>query len=172
MSQASSLFTRIEYRLAEQLFHTRWLPRSPRTQRLTMHLFQRCADAGHPAALSLYGHMLFHRGVSPQDKARGARYVLEAAQAGNLKAQYQAGLIHEHGCAQYPRRDERAVTWYARAGEAGHPLAAARMAKAYRDGELGLPVDVAQARHWQALADRHAGLAGETLDTHGVQTRH
>ncbi|WP_104205328.1 tetratricopeptide repeat protein [Billgrantia saliphila] len=172
MSQASSLFTRIEYRLAEQLFHTRWLPRSPRTQRLTMHLFQRCADAGHPAALSLYGHMLFHRGVSPQDKARGARYVLEAAQAGNLKAQYQAGLIHEHGCTQYPRRDERAVTWYARAGEAGHPLAAARMAKAYRHGELGLPVDVAQAGHWQALADRHSGFAGETLDTNGVQTRH
>ncbi|HSH49760.1 MAG TPA: sel1 repeat family protein, partial [Halomonas sp.] len=24
MQQASSLFTRLEYRLAEQLFHTRW----------------------------------------------------------------------------------------------------------------------------------------------------
>ncbi|MDR5868526.1 tetratricopeptide repeat protein [Halomonas koreensis] len=171
MPQASSLFTRLEYRLAEQLFHTRWLPRSPRTQRLTMHLFQRCADAGHPAALSLYGHMLFHRAVTPQDKARGARYVLEAAQGGDRHAQYQAGQIYEHGCAQYPSRDDRAVTWYARAGEAGHPLAAARLARAYRDGDLGLPEDPERTEHWQALADRNAGLA-ESLDTSEVGTRH
>ncbi|SEL39747.1 tetratricopeptide repeat protein [Halomonas daqiaonensis] len=164
MPEASSLFTRFEYRLAQQLFHTRWLPRSPRTQRLTMRLFQRCADAGHPAALSQYGHMLFHRGVSPQDKARGARYVFEAAHAGDAKAQYQAGQIREHGCAQYPRRDEYAVTWYARAGEAGHPLAATRLARAYRNGDLGLPVDTEKAAHWQALADRLAGLAG-SLDS-------
>ncbi|MBA2778228.1 tetratricopeptide repeat protein [Billgrantia kenyensis] len=172
MTQASSLFTRLEYRLAEQLFHNRWLPHSPRTQRLTMHLFQRCADAGHPAALSLYGHMLFQRGTSPQDKARGARYVLEAAQAGNLKAQYQAGKILECGCAQYPRHEQRAVTWYARAGEAGHPLAAQRLAKAYRLGELGLPVDALQAERWQALADRHAGWEREALDMDSSQARH
>jgi len=164
MTEASSLFIRLEYRLAQQLFHTRWLPRSPRTQRLTMHLFQRCADAGHPAALSQYGHMLFHRGVTPQDKARGARYVLEAAHAGDAKAQYQAGQIREHGCAQYPRRDDHAVTWYARAGEAGHPLAASRLARAYRSGELGLPMDLEKAEHWQALADRVAGFAG-SLET-------
>ncbi|WP_444678593.1 tetratricopeptide repeat protein [Halomonas sp. E19] len=177
MTQTSSLFTRLEYRLAEQLFHTRWLPRSPRTQRLTLHLFQRCADAGHPAALSLYGHMLFHRGTTPQDKAKGARYVLEAAQAGDLKAQYQAGLIHEHGCAQYPRREERAVTWYARAGEAGHPLAAERLAKAYRHGELGLAVDAIHAEHWQAIADRAVALerlepGTEGLDSRAAKTRH
>lgn len=186
MPEASSLFTRLEYRLAQQLFHIRWLPRSPRTQRLTMHLFQRCADAGHPAALAQYGHMLFHRGVSPQDKARGARYVLEAAQAGDTKAQYQAGQIHEHGCAQYPRRDDHAVTWYARAGEAGHPLAATRLARAYRHGELALPVDAEKAGHWQALADRLAGfhesqddatsrasaLGAAAVDKAGGETRH
>lgn len=154
MTQASSLFIRFEYRLAEQLFHTRWLPRSPRTQRLTMRLFQRCANAGHPAALSLYGHMLFHRGASPQDKARGARYVLEAAHQGDVRAQYQAGCIYERGCAQYPRRDDHAVTWFARAGEAGHPLASARLADAYRRGALGLAVDAERAEQWQALADR------------------
>lgn len=171
MQQASSLFTRLEYRLAQQLFHTRWLPHSPRTQRLTMHLFQRCADAGHPAALSLYGHMLIHRGVTPQDKARGARYVLEAAQGGDTRAQYQAGQIYEFGCAQYPQRDDHAVTWYARAGEAGHPLAAERLARAYREGELSLPVDPERTAHWQRLADRHAALA-ESLDMSEAGTRH
>ncbi|WP_346796533.1 tetratricopeptide repeat protein [Halomonas sp. Bachu 37] len=154
MPQASSLFIRLEYRLAEQLFHSRWLlPRSPRTQRLTMRLYKRCADAGHPTALSVYGHMLFHRSLSPQDKARGARYVLEAAQAGNVKAQYQAAVIHEHGCLQYPRREDYAVTWYARAAQAGHYLAANRLAQAYRDGELGLAVDNAKAAYWQQQAE-------------------
>lgn len=163
MPQASSLVTRLEYRLAEQLFHTRWLPRSPRTQRLTMHLFQRCAEAGHTAALSVYGHMLFHRGITPQDKARGARYVLQAAQSGDTHAQYQAALIYEHGCAQYPRRNDHAVTWYARAGEAGHPLAAQRLAQAYRGGELGLDVDSQRAAKWQALADQQA-YANEAVE--------
>lgn len=165
MPQASSLFTRLEYRLAEQLFHARWLPRSPRTQRLTMRLFQRCADAGHTAALSVYGHMLFYRAVSPQDKAKGARYVLQAAHSGNVHAQYQAGCIYEHGCAQYPRRDDHAVTWYARAGEAGHPLAAKRLADAYREGALGLAVDSQRAAHWQQLADQGVGLSHPALES-------
>lgn len=171
MPQASSLFTRLEYQLACQLFHTRWLPRSPRTQRLTMHLFQRCADAGHPAALSLYGHVLFRRAVTPQDKARGARYVLEAAQGGDWHAQYQAGQIYEYGCAQYPHRDDRAVTWYARAGEAGHCLAAERLARAYRHGELGLPEDHERTAHWAALAERNA-VPIASLDSGEVGTRH
>lgn len=171
MSQASSLFTHLEYRLAKRLFHARWLPRSPRTQRLTMHLFQRCADAGHTAALSLYGHMLFHRGITPQDKAKGARYVLQAAHSGDVRAQYQAGAVYEHGCIQYPRREDHAVTWYARAGEAGHALAASRLSDAYRHGQLGLAVDVRRAEYWQRLADRHAGLEAPFEGMEGA-TRH
>ena len=160
MPQASSLFIRLEYRLAEQLFHTRWLmPRSKRTQRLTMRLFKRCADAGHPDALSLYGQMLFQRSRSPQDKARGARYVLEAAQAGDIESQFQAARIHEHGCVQYPRRVDYAVTWYARAAQSGHLQAAERLAHAYRSGELGLTVDRAQSAYWQHLAECQAPAA-------------
>ncbi|WP_372614697.1 tetratricopeptide repeat protein [Halomonas sp.] len=171
MSQASSLLTQLEYRLAEQLFHTHWLPRSPLTQRLTLRLFRHCADAGHPGAMSLYGHMLYHRGVTPQEKARGARYVLEAAHGGDPRAQYQAGEIYEHGYALYPQRDDHAVTWYARAGEAGHPLAATRLARAYEKGQLGLGMDAERAEHWQRLADRQAGLLDQ-LDSGDTETRH
>lgn len=155
MPQASSMFTRLEFRLAERLFQNRWLlPRSPRTQRLTLRLFKRCAEAGHPDALSVYGHMLFQRSLSPHDKARGARYVMEAAHAGDIKSQYQAAKIYENGCAQYPCRDDYAVTWYARAAQSGHSLAAERLALAYRVGELGLTVDADQAAYWQALVDQ------------------
>ncbi|SJN14234.1 FOG: TPR repeat, SEL1 subfamily [Halomonas citrativorans] len=150
------MFIRLEFRLAERLFQNRWLlPRSERTQRLTMRLFKRCAEAGHPDALSVYGHMLFHRSLSPQDKARGARYVVEAAQAGDVKSQYQVAQIYEHGCAQYPRREDYAVTWYARAAQSGHYLAAERLVSAYRLGELGLSIDESQAAYWEQLAERH-----------------
>ncbi|MCP1314581.1 MULTISPECIES: tetratricopeptide repeat protein [unclassified Halomonas] len=153
MPQASSLFIRLEFRLAEQLFRSRWLlPHSPRTQRLTMRLYKRCAEAGHPDALSTYGRMLFQRSRSPQDKARGARYVLEAAQAGDVQSQYQAAQIHEHGCVQYPCREDYAVTWYARAAQAGHRLAAERLARAYRLGELGLSRDSEQSAYWASIA--------------------
>jgi len=107
---------------------------------------------------SIYGHMLFHRSLSPQDKARGARYVLEAAQAGDVKSQYQLAQIHEHGCVQYPRREDYAVTWYARAAQAGHYLAAERLARAYRLGELGLAVDTEQADYWQRVAERQPAV--------------
>ncbi|CAN0574115.1 unnamed protein product, partial [Ectocarpus sp. 12 AP-2014] len=81
-------------------------------------------------------------------------YVLEAAHAGDIKSQYQVAQIHEHGCVQYPRRDDYAVTWYARAAQSGHYLAAERLARAYRMGELGLAADSEQAAYWQQQADQ------------------
>lgn len=136
-----------------------------------MRLFQRCADAGHPAALSLYGHMLFHRSRAPQDKARGARYVLQAAHGGDARAQYQAGQIHENGCALYPARHDHAVTWYARAGEAGHALAAARLERAYRHGELSLPVDRERADYWASLAVPARRRRQATVETMSLPLR-
>lgn len=169
MQQASSLKTRLEYHLAHQLFRIGWLPRSPRTQKLTMRLFKRCADAGHPAALSLYGHMLYQRARTPQDKSRGASYILQAAHGGDPHAQYQAGQIHEHGCALYPQRFDHAVTWYARSGEAGHVAAASRLEQAYRHGELALPANMERADYWAALAGmQHNG----SLDNADDQRRH
>ncbi|WP_262927468.1 tetratricopeptide repeat protein [Phytohalomonas tamaricis] len=153
------MFIQFEYRLAKSLLNSTWLAHSPRKHRLTMRLFRRCANAGHIDALSRYGHLLFQRGASPQDKAVGARCVVRAAEAGDTQAQYQAGMIYEHGCAQYMRRDDRAVTWYARAAEAGHLLAAQRLAKAYRKGELGLPVDEGRAAGWDSYVDAESSAA-------------
>jgi len=152
MPQTFSLFTRFEFHLATQLCHTRWMTRSPGKQRLMLRWFKRCADAGHVPARSLYGRVLLHRGVSPRDKSTGARYVLQAAQQGDRHAQYQAGRIYELGCSQYQPNFQHAVTWYARAGESGHGLAAERLALAYRQGELGLPHDPVRADEWAQRA--------------------
>ncbi len=92
------------------------------------------------------------------DKNRGVAYIMRAAQAGEVKAQYQAGLIYSKGFGQYPQSNDQAITWLARAAEAGHVLAANRLASAYREGELGLQVDLDKARHWESLAEKQHPL--------------
>ncbi|MBR9756361.1 sel1 repeat family protein [Cobetia sp. 4B] len=157
MPQAPTLMTGLKYRLAERLFHASWLSGSQQKHRLTMRLFNHCANAGHTGALSLYGHMLFQRGNSAQEKAKGARFVIKAAQAGDVHAQYQAARIYEYGCAQYQSDPAKAVTWYARAAECRHALAAQRLARAYREGSLGLAVCPHKAEQWEA----HARTGGD-----------
>lgn len=160
MLRSASVFTRLEYRLAARLMNAPWLGGSAHKRRLTMHLFRRCANAGHLEALSTYGAMLFRRGSSARDKAVGVRYVVRAAEAGHPEAQYQVGHIYEHGCMQFVRREDRAVTWYARAAEAGHTGAAERLARAFDQGELGLPVDPERSLHWRLPEE-----AGTTVPT-------
>ena len=46
------------------------------------------------------------------------------------------------------------MTWYARAAQSGHFLAAERLARAYRLGELGLTVDDERAAYWQRQAEQ------------------
>ncbi|MCX2525077.1 SEL1-like repeat protein [Larsenimonas rhizosphaerae] len=150
MLQAASLVTRLEYRLAERLLYTCKSKNTLRWHRLSMRLFKRCADAGHVNAQSMYGLLLFRCGASSQEKARGARFVIMAAEAGDIEAQYHAARIFEFGCAQYAQRDSRAVTWFARAAEAGHEEAAVRLARAYTCGELGLQIDPARADYWES----------------------
>lgn len=171
MPQASSLFTRFEFRLATQICYTRWMTRSPGKQRLMLRWFKRCADAGYAPARSLYGRVLLHRGISAREKSTGARYVLQAAQQGDCHAQFQAGRIYELGCSQYQPNVQHAVTWYARAGENGHCEAAERLAAAYRVGELGLPNDPLRAEEWQQRAqylseDVESGQLQAALVTH------
>ncbi|WP_438766071.1 tetratricopeptide repeat protein [Kushneria sp. TE3] len=162
MLRSAQVFTRFEYRLASRLMQAPWLEGSAHKRRLTMHLFRRCANAGHVDALSTYGVMLFRRGHTARDKARGVRCVVKAAEAGHPEAQYQVGHMYEHGCTQFARREDRAVTWYARAAEAGHNGAAQRLARAFDHGELGLPVDPERSRHWQ-LADDDTAIAARPM---------
>lgn len=167
MARSLGFFADLEYSLAAKLYSTRWLPRSYRKHQMTMRLFQRAADAGHLKALSTYGHLLFHRGLSEQDKAQGASYLLRAAQLGEPKSQYQAACIYEKGCHTYRRSDEKAVTWYARAGEGGHYLAAMRLAEAYAHGDLGLLQCESKSRHWRELAFANAKRAHESVQELG-----
>ena len=81
-----------------------------------------------------------------------------AASAGDAKSAYQVGVSSLAGDSrQAPDAGEAARCWKM-AADAGHPLAAQRLAELYRQGGAsGLPADAEQAAHYNARA-RELGL--------------
>ena len=149
MSEQIGVMTRLKFLLAEKLFHSSVLRHSKLRHQWVMRLFKESANECHLKALSVYGHLLYFRGISPLDKGQGVNYLLDAAKKGDVKAQYQMGCIYEQGYGHLQKNYESAVRWFVRAAEQGHPLASRRMAKACSDGELGLAVNPEQAIYWE-----------------------
>ncbi len=69
----------------------------------------------------------------------------------DVTAMFDLGDAYEYGQG-VSRSPERAAAWYRRAAEAGHGGAAARLADAYLNGELGLAADPAAAELWAKRA--------------------
>ena len=64
---------------------------------------------------------------------------------------HEAGALWEQGMGR-PVNNTRALEWYRKAGGAGVRDAAARLASAYANGELGLRQNPQEAGRWSALA--------------------
>lgn len=154
MSTPVGTFTQLKFSLAEKLFHSSFLRHSRFRHQWIMRLFKEAANEGHLKALSMYGHLLFFRGVTPVDKGQGINYLLDAAKQGDAKAQYQIACIYESGYGHLLKSTENAVRWFVRAAEQNHPLACRRMAKACEKGELGLVVNMEQALFWSNKVKR------------------
>ena len=114
-----------------------------------MKLFRFAADNGHKKALSVYGHLLHFRGDGVQNRIQGGIYIQQAAEKGDVKAQYQMGRIFEGGFEHYfPPNAEKALSFYQQAAEQGHQLAIKRLVDVYTDGELGVEASQQEADRW------------------------
>lgn len=105
------------------------------------------ADAAYQLALTylgLGGHWEPDRAV-PMIRSAADRGIPEAQYW--LAWQHEAGPMLEHDGAT-------ALGWYLRAAERNHRLALARLASAYDQGELGLPVDIRKATEYRAREAR------------------
>ena len=149
MLPSNQLLASLEFSLADRFYKLACKPGLKLFRHLTRGLMHHAANLGHQRTLLVFGERLLNEGVTPRDKMLGAEYLIKAAQQGNAEAQWHAGKIYEEGLAPYVASDPNAVTWYARSAEQGHPLASARLAKAYRNGELGLPANQEKARLWE-----------------------
>jgi TPR repeat protein len=93
----------------------------------------------------------------PRDPERAAEWHERAASQGLANAQYQMGLLYEHG-EGVPRDDVAAAHWHRRAAEQGEVAAQTNLGLMYRDGR-GVPQDDALAYAWLSIAAETADPA-------------
>ncbi|PAU66129.1 hypothetical protein BZL41_03245 [Pseudomonas sp. PIC25] len=148
------LRARLGYMMARRLFHWRKLMEQPRVWRWMEGQFARMANLGHVPAQSFYGHLLLFRGQGLGARDEGLRLLRLAAQAGDAKSAYQLGVASLNGDARKAPDGVEAARWWTLAAEAGHPLAARKLADLYRVGGHGLAADPLKAEQLSQRASR------------------
>jgi len=143
---------RVGYLVARRLMSARWAVQQPKLWRWMEGQFSRMAAIGNPQAQSFYGHILLFRGQGYGARQEGIRLLRKAAEKGDAKAAYQMGVISLGEDATHGPDGAQAAHWWKLAVEAGHPLAAARLAQLYMAGGHGLPRDTRQAERYKASA--------------------
>ncbi|WP_068825533.1 tetratricopeptide repeat protein [Pseudomonas sp. BMS12] len=148
------LRARLGYWVARRMFHWRWLLQQPRAWGWMQGQFARMAALGDVPAQSFYGHILLFRGQGLGAREEGLRLLRQAAEGGDGKAAYQVGVQALTGDSRQAPDALTAARWWALAADAGHPLAAQRLAQLYREGGPGLEVDAGLAEQYERRAER------------------
>ena len=81
----------------------------------------------------------------------------EAAEEGHADAQFNLGLMYEHGIG-VGKNEKEAIVWYLKAAEQGSAFAQYNVAVLYENGR-GTSVDFTQANNWY----RKASAQGDSL---------
>ena len=110
---------------------------------------QREVNDGDPEAE--YQLSLFYLGLLDWNVDKALPLIRSSAQSGVPEAQYWLAWQYDAG-PLLPDDPERARRWYEMASENDHRLALQRLADAYKNGDLGLPVDARKASGLRARA--------------------
>jgi TPR repeat protein len=151
------LRARLSYTIARRLMGWPWMVRQPRSWAWMQGQFARMAALGDVAAQSFYGHLLLVRGQGFGAREEGLRLLRLAAAAGDSKAAYQLGVQLLKGDTRQAADAQETARYWSQAAEAGHPLAARKLAELYRSGGPGLTPDEGQAERYDNRA-RQLGL--------------
>jgi uncharacterized protein len=111
-------------------------------------VFDLCAaEAAQGDAEAMYFVSFFYFGFDgfERDESRGIALTRSAAEKGYAQAQYWMGWQHEMG-GHLQQDHSAARLWYGRSAAAGFCMASHRIARAYRNGELGLQANPAKAQ--------------------------
>jgi len=144
----------IGYRVARALLAWRWAVSQPRLWNWMQGQYSRKAALGDRDAQSFYGHLLLFRGQGLGARQEGLRLLRLAAAAGEPKSAYQLGMIALKGDAQQMPDAPAAVRYWSQAAEAGHPLAALRLAELLEKGGEEIEADPQRAAYYRELAEQ------------------
>lgn len=89
-----------------------------------MHVIERHAGAGDPAALGVLGQACFYGIGCTRDRPRALDLMTRAAEAGDLPSMVLLGRIFEYGSSDVPADPARAAKWFLAAAEAGDTISA------------------------------------------------
>ncbi|QEW07423.1 tetratricopeptide repeat protein [Nitrincola iocasae] len=127
MRMIGRLLAPLIFWIAYALFRSPFARGSKARHDYVMKLFRYAADHQSRRALSVYGHLLHFRGEGVSNRIQGAIYLQQAADLGDMKAQYQMGRIFDSGFEGYFRVDaQKARHYYSLAARQGHSLAQTR----------------------------------------------
>lgn len=141
---------RVTYWLARRMFHWPRLLRHPSVWNWMQGQYARMANLGDVSAQSFYGHILLFRGQGLGAREEGRRLLRLAANGGDGKAAYQLGVLALQQDTRHAPDGQEAARWWQLSAQAGHPLAAGRLAQLYREGAPGLEADAALAQQYAA----------------------
>jgi hypothetical protein len=108
---------------------------------------------GNVAATFYLGlSLIFEHGLI-EDLERGKAYIITSAEKEFHPAMLHMALAYEYGdgLLDIEKHSEKALIWYEGAAYAGNRIAAARLARAYQKGEIGVEVDARKAKYWMEL---------------------
>jgi TPR repeat protein len=127
-----------------------------------LHLFamkqlQRASHKQHPKAQVLMAKLLTYRGETILDKRAGLALLQNQAEQGDPQSQFllAEALLNAELLAS-DNSQQTAFTWYVKAAEQGHAMAALRLSKAYAGGGLGLERDEQKAQYWSNKFMQHS----------------
>lgn len=128
----------------------------------TLHLFamkqlQRASHKQYPKAQVLMAKLLTYRGETVLDKRAGLALLQAQAEQGEPQSQFllAEALLNAELLAS-DNSQQTAFTWYLKAAEQDHAMAALRLSKAYAAGGLGLEIDEQKAQYWSNKFMQHS----------------
>lgn len=140
----------------------------------TLNVLARKARHGDAGAAFELGKS-YERGLSgaTKDAQRAAQWYRQAAEAGDMHAQNNLGVMYKRGDG-IPKDDAAAFDWFRKAAEQGDRIAEWNLARAYQSG-LGVPQSFPDSISWarkaaeQGYAPAQAGLCAMYWIGHGVE---
>lgn len=114
--------------------------------RRAANLRRRAGHAGYPGGYRMAGELALAGSAGQVDRDKGTRLMREAAQAGDVQAQFRLSSLLG-AAARRPQEMAEPVDWLRRAAAGGHAMAADQLGLLSVAG-LGLPQDLAAARQW------------------------
>lgn len=113
-------------------------------------LYQKAAESNDAAGLFGLGSMYAKGDGVAKDNNKAGQLIRQSAMLNHVLAMRAYAKALEHENLGFIRNNAEAVKWYQKAAHAGDTVSIRRLTEAYKNGQLGLGIDLKEAVMWEA----------------------